>query len=82
MVPYDETKKFTYFLNKVNFHTRNDQPSGKKLMLVARSIKMAMVPSMVPYYYMQMQQRIKHENEFDWHTKVRERQGVGEKLTD
>ena len=41
-----------------------------------------MVPSMVPYYYMQMQQRIKHENEFDWHMKVRERQGVGEKLTD
>ena len=54
----------------------------KKLMLVARSVKMVMVPSMVPYYYMQMQQRIKDENEFDWHIKVRERQGVGEKLTD
>ena len=41
-----------------------------------------MVPSMVPYYYMQMQQRIKHENEFNWHMKVKERQGVEEKLTD
>ena len=41
-----------------------------------------MVPSMVPYYYLQMQQRIKHKNEFNWHMKVKERQGVEEKLID
>ena len=52
MVPYNETKKCTYFLRKL---ARNDQPSAKNLILVARSVKMAMVPSMVPYYYMKMQ---------------------------
>ena len=56
MVPYNETKNCTYFLDKL---TRNNQPSAKNLILVARSVKMAMVPSMVPYYYMQMRQKIK-----------------------
>ena len=56
MVPYNETRKCAYFLSKL---ARNDQPSAKNLKLVARSVKMAMVPSMVPYYYMQMRQKIK-----------------------
>ena len=51
MVPYNETKKCTYFLSKL---ARNDQSGANNLKLVARSVKMAMVPSMVPYYYMQM----------------------------
>ena len=56
MVPYNETKKRTYFPSKL---ARNYQPSAKYLILVARSVKMAMVPSIVPYYYMQMRQKIK-----------------------
>ena len=61
--------------------------SDKQKILIVRSMKwqwyiVCMVPSMVPYYYMQMQQRIKHKNEFNWHMKVKERQGVEEKLTD
>ena len=59
MVPYNETKKCTYFPSKL---VSNDQPSAKNLILVARSAKMAMVPSMVPYYYMQMRQKIKEQN--------------------
>ena len=44
---------------ELDVHTRNDQPSANNLILAARSIKMAVVPSMVPYYYMQMQEKIK-----------------------
>ena len=40
MVPYNETKKCTYFLSKL---ARNDQPSTKNLILT-KSVKMAMVP--------------------------------------
>ena len=56
MVPYNETKNCTYFLGKL---ARNDQPSAKNLKLVASSVIMAMVPRMVPYYYMYMQMRQK-----------------------
>ena len=62
MVPYNETKKCTYFLSEL---ARNDQSSVKNLILVARSVKMAMIPSMVPYYYMQMRQKIKEQNGSD-----------------
>ena len=62
MVPYNEIKKCTYFLSEL---ARNEQPSAKNLILIARSVKMAMVPSMVPYYYMQMRQKIKEQNGSD-----------------
>ena len=39
-------------------HIIANHVSAKNLIL-ARSVKMPMVPSMVPYYYMQMRQKIK-----------------------
>ena len=41
-----------------NVHTRNDKSSAKNLTLIARSVKIVVVPNMVPYYYTQMRQKI------------------------
>ena len=43
--PLQLDKEMHVFLSKL---ARNDQPSANNLILVARSVKMAMVPSMVP----------------------------------